>query len=562
MTRLKRLLSYTGIFVVTLCMAAGSVILQFLFSNKNSTPNLVVGAEDTTFSQVLNKVMESDNISADFEISISVGGEDLCLYGLLEFDLAKILKAGDDIIDSLELFVDFNIESDGEVVPVIIKIVDGMCYTTVANNQLKFKVVDTIQNIGTILTLTGFEIPTSDLMANIDMSSLMGLMENISTDATEDGYQIIIPLFDMGEVEILADKKYNITEINLNELTFEGISVSAKLDIETDKEDFAITVSTEEEKGLDVSNLMKFATALSNTVEGNKLAGNIFVKTKHFENSFDFGFDLNKTYGYILGNIAGKDLQVVTQNKNVYLAFNDFKFKASYEDITSVVTFVKDYVESFANISIEEEINNELNSIQQTGLTLSDVLEKLNIVSVDVKEILNGLTFENDGNTLVFDYAGLKFVATIVEEKIDIVEITYNEYQISLNPTQNIKEIEIIDSEYVDYTFYQSILNRIVDFVESKKFSLTTSLVLGESEYKVYIKVDLNNGYAVELKTTIGEFNIKANLLNNVLYLQVNEQKVSYALKSGENLTNILSDVFAQFDFSEYENLEQAKLKT
>ncbi len=555
MTKLKRLLSYSGIFLLTMCLAAGFVILQFLFSNKNSVPELVVSAEDTTFSQVLNKVMNSDNISADFDVTVSFGGENLELAGVLELDLAKILNAGDDIIGALEVSVDCTVLSNGEILPLTIKVKEGMCYTTVANNQLKFKLTDTMQNVGTILTLIGVEIPTGDIMADFDMSNLMGLMENVTTETTENGYKILIPLFDYGTAEIIADKEYNITEINLNELSIEGVVATVQLKVETDKENFEIPVLDEEANGLDVSNLMKFVTAVSNIVSDKQVAGNLTLKTKHFENSFDFGANFNnRNYAYLTSNILGKELQVLANDDNVYLAFNDFKFKASYGEIMSVVNFVKDYIETLTNVSIEEEVQNQLDNLNQENLTISDIFEKLNIVSVDVKDILSALTFENDGNTLVFDYKGVKLVFALNENQLSTIDFSYGDYAISIDLNGTLQEIEVVDSEYVNYTFYQEIYNRIKTFVSSKKVALKTAVVLGENEYVVDIKTDLNKGFDIELKTEILDYNIKVNVLDNILYLQLNEQKVSYALKSGENLANILGGVLKTLDI---ENLEE-----
>ena len=556
MTKLKRLLSYSGIFLLTMCLAAGFVILQFLFSNKNSVPELVVSAEDTTFSQVLNKVMNSDNISADFDVTVSFGGENLELAGVLELDLAKILNAGDDIIGALEVSVDCNVLSNGEILPLTIKVKEGMCYTTVANNQLKFKLTDTMQNVGTILTLIGVEIPTGDIMADFDMSSLMGLMENVTTETTENGYKVLIPLFDYGTAEIIADKEYNITEINLNELSIEGVVATVQLEVKTDKENFEIPVLDEEANGLDVSNLMKFVTAVSNIVSDKQVAGNLTLKTKHFENSFDFGADFNnRNYAYLTSNILGKELQVLANDDNVYLAFNDFKFKASYGEIMSVVNFVKDYIETLTNVSIEEEVQNQLDNLNQENLTISDIFEKLNIVSVDIKGILSALTFENDGNTLVFDYKGVKLVVALNENQLSTIDFSYGDYAISIDLNGTLQEIEVVDSEYVNYTFYQEIYNRIKTFVSSKKVALKTAVGLGENEYVVDIKADLNKGFDIELKTEILDYNIKVNVLDNILYLQLNEQKVSYALKNGENLANILGGVLKTLDI---ENLEES----
>ena len=101
MAKLRRFLSYTGIFMLAMCLAAGFVILQFLFSNKSSKPEIMAGAEDTTFSQVLNKVMASENITADFDVVVTLGEEEIKLNGNLGIDLAKVLNASDDILNNI-----------------------------------------------------------------------------------------------------------------------------------------------------------------------------------------------------------------------------------------------------------------------------------------------------------------------------------------------------------------------------------------------------------------------------------------------------------------------------
>lgn len=560
MTKAKRLLSYLGIFMLTMCMAAGFVILQFVFSNKNSQPELVVGAEDTTFSQVINKVMDSDNITAEFDVALSFGEEELSLNGNLKFDLAKVLNAGDDILSNLELSVDCDVESKGNIVPLTLKVIGGMCYVNISNNQLKFEVNDTLQNIGTIATLIGVEIPVSDLMANIDMSNLMGLMENITSEKVDGGYKISIPLFEYGTAEIIADAEYNITQVRLQELNIEGITASVNLDVKTNDENFEIPVLDEEENGIDISAIMKFVKAGYEFVANKKIAGNVLLKAPNIETEFDFGADLNSgIYAYLTSEVLGKTIKLTTQNENLYFNYNDFKFKASYEDISNVVDFVEDYIESLTETSIEDEITGEIENLQATKLTISDILEQLNIVSVDIKELLDAITIEE--NKLTFTYEGFVAVVILNNDKLQTVELNYDDYALVIEFSEEVKDMGIVDGEYVDYTFYQSIYNRISKFIESKKVALKTEIVLGENKYAVDIKVDLNNGYNIKVATKIGEYDIQVATINKVLYLQINEQKISYSLKSGENLVEILSEVLKSLDFEGMKNTAEAEVE-
>jgi len=562
MAKLKRFLSYTGIFMLAMCLAAGFVILQFLFSNKSSKPEIMAGAEDTTFSQVLNKVMASDNITADFDIVVTLGEEEIKLNGNLGIDLAKVLNASDDILNSIDLSIECNILSGEEIVPFAIKVVNGMAYAKVAENQLKFELSNITQDIGVVLALAGVELPVDDLMANFDMSSLMGIMETITTAPIESGYEISIPLFDYGIVSMIADKDYNITQISIDELNIEGVIAKVNLDVVTNNENFDVTPTESEENGTNVSTLMKFATGFSDIISNKKTAGRITLKTKYFENEFNFGADLNDgIYAYLFGNVLDKNFNIVTRNNNVYVSYNDFKFKTNFNEIENVINFVKEYIEHLTNISIEEEISKEIENIQTTTLEIQEILKTLNTTSVDINEILKGLSFSEDNNKMTLVYEGIKLELTLVDEKISEISLEYLDYKVAISFYERLENFIINDIEFVDYTFYQDILERIVKFIDSKKVKLKTSITLGEQKYIVDIKIDINKNYNFELSTNISGYKIKINVLNNVLYLQLNEQKVSYNINKADSIVNILKPMLSVLDFAEYEEQLEGEIE-
>ncbi len=547
MAKLKRFLEYLGIFLVATCLAAGFVILQFIFSKEESKPDFFAAAEDTTFSNVLGNLMNSNTISLDFDVEVSYDGQNIGVNGTIKVDLKAILgeETEESIYDKLELSLDCTILSGSQQFPLSIACLDGMSYLSFKNTSIQLKTEEVPQNIGAIITMLGVEMRQTDILSSINVGEIMGLLNNVQSEQIENGYKLTLDLLDYGTAIMFANSEYMLTGLNVEKFEYEGVSLAMSSNVGINEENFQVEISEEQQESINISPMINFIKAFGNLYQNGQTSGNISVVSPDINQSIDFGVKFaGNAEAYISTEVIGKPLNVVYVNDMAYFNFDDVKIKATKDQLESVVDFVEEFILK-QDVNIEETINQEIRNITQTDLIVEGILAKLNNIDGGAAQILNMISFSEDGNVLYVQSDDFYFELSLVNEQVSQIVFNTADITIVVNFNTSFEQLEIVDEEFVDYTFFISMFERFEDFANRKIIHIQTQIKIGKETYKLNIKAFYSNQWYIKVTTKVKGIDITLDYARGKLYAQLNNLKVRYDTQQNkEEISKVLGLIF------------------
>ncbi len=270
--------------------------------------------------------------------------------------------------------------------------------------------------------------------------------------------------------------------------------------------------------------------------------------------SLDFGAENLKAYASLAATFNNKtfNIKVSVQDKKIYLAAENLKFQASFENINDLIEVIKtsvlnqtqkDSLESILNISKDV---NQIKSLIVNGI---DKLPKDAILSLisnagKLEVVLNKDLLKLDKDlTISIDYAnkisGL-VVKNIAKEGISV------QADISLNDTPY--TFEIVEEEYTSLEnldkFVSALAGTINQIKAEKRFAanINTTISKGETTFALVGNIAyaenllyLNASLTYANKTMF----VEMYLDENTIYLDVDGLKVSLPVSEIESLTSL-----------------------
>ncbi len=519
---MRKILAYTMTYILMLFIGVAGV---FLFSNKTapSSPQ-VPNAEPSTMDKVVSNLMQSKSINVDTQIDVN--NEEFSY--IINLNVSLNMLEG---FEKLALQGHLDINGNDETTNIDFSYIDNNIYLSMFNTKSILTSNDINGLINIISSVASQFVPDFDVEQLLDINMLMGLMNNVQENKTED--KIVLSLdCGFGVIEIVTDLEYNIKTINIPQFTLEGIQIAPKVNFEQHDEFQDISKPTDEENYQSIDKEIKLLQAIINTF------------TQDF--SFDGKISDFELFGAVeSGNIYTKlnyqnyEMQLTLFDKIGYIEFGQTKIKIDQQDIQYVIDIIKQYFGNTQNFDLETKI-----------LGIVNELKNMQLSSLDLSKIFDLIEVDNDGNYYI-SYDNINLIIKLYEDRISQIAFNLNGENIIIN-FQN-ENVNIIKPEgkFISLSQLVEKINGVV------KTALSDNVVLsGVISYKDLIanitaQYSYNNGNIyLNAILSIEGINVNLCLINNNVYLQYQGVKV----KIDKNSIDYLKQYFNNQEISQQLN--------
>jgi len=349
-----------------------------------------------------------------------------------------------------------------------------------------------------------------ELFSQVDLSSFN--LNDYLAEITLDSEKLGIKLFDdnfiyinfANENELKLTGKYSNISIDLS---LKGANPSQKIEIE-DETSFSNL--------LDLTPVLNFAKELCSS---KKLAGTIslYCQQKNYQVNFKVGMfgstlDFDNLYAELETTILGKDVQVIIENGNIFVSFDQLKLQLATNSIENLLS------------QLPQNENSEILS------TIQNILKSINLLNWNN----NGLNIDTTDANLVFVFEN---------DTIGSISFSLNGLNIVLDEMSfDFEKVNTADSEFLEkFTVIMpnELIENINSFVQSKKYSVQFDVLVQNTALRGNISVDCSGK---ELKAYI-----RASLYDTPLQIWLSGTQV-FASFDKYNIKLNLEDIESVLD--------------
>lgn len=407
-----------------------------------------------------------------------------------KLDITATIKAGD-----LDVYADVKVDFATSLIASANIDIDGIKLQLVLQNNEIF-----IDAYGLKVRTSLTELPNiiTDILNQFDVT----LSTDFQFDLDYDGLNIILSI---AETNIAI----NTTSFDIDVISSD-LSVKVVLNEITDN--FAVTTLTQQqikEYTNDAKDLVVLLGAVRNIINQQYIAGIVKV----YVNDQVYTVDIN--YQNVDGQISveisttlpNTPIKLIYYGDVIYL---DILENTYYFDIDSIKDFETKFAYLLGDANISEVLTNLLSSFDMQQLDLST------------------LTFSEQG--IEFRMNELYLSLGVMDGVFNILEIEYRNVLAFAYLTYGVQEqIQLPDA------------NECINLLDVNSLSGTLTLTTGIDNYVINYLVNFNGGLSANLSTTLFGYEINVTLLEEIIYLQLDEFKAYVTLQDLQQLLTNMS---------------------
>ena len=277
----------------------------------------------------------------------------------------------------------------------------------------------------------------------------------------------------------------------------------------------------------------------------------LIENTKSLIESKTLYLDLNANYGDIIltgglnivdGNISlsvvisayGFNINLALLNETIYLSYDNLKLKFALNEIDSLLSFLND------NFGID--LNSKLDEIQNLEIDIDKITE--NIKSEDFQEILAKLKLSLTNDNLIASYDKLGVEINFANSQINFIKASYSDLEAKISIVSEACTVNVEDeSNYINIIDLLPLVQNIIQYVNDNNFYL--DFVAIYNDYRIEGALNIADGaITLALNTTIYGQKINLVLIDNILYLDVNNIKGKFAIEDIDEVAYLLNNNF------------------
>lgn len=522
-----------------------------LYQNVKSLQSL----NEAKASVVLSSVLEGNHVSLSANVGMNKASEYLFANGKLtlngeryDFDVQAFEK---QIYAKLQnISVKFNLDWIKELAGGMVNKEQATKMVNDLLEKLKSYLPENLQSfdVSLLQSVKDFKINTNEIYAKLD-GNILGL----STDIT---FKIEIRNNQISSVELL------------NFITKEGNEVSVKAN-------FYFTsvkpANVEKEKYLDVEKTIDKLIALKDMRQARLSAkANVIYKDMNVFSDINMAFNLDNNYYFVAGNVnyngTPYDFDLRVYENNIFAILNNIKAKTS-------IDFVKELASKFGLklnadelvSKVKDEISSKIGEMKfEFNVSMLEKIKKLNINSNTIKVVLDKNLFNLESN---IDITIILQEGNILRLVLANLEID-NETQVELDLTLDLANVQINYSNENEYLDVETLLNNVLNTLESDKLNANISASLYSKDGAYYNKeydfvVALNkqktaysnNMFAlIEAVYQGKKISLETILQDNTIYANLNNFKVKVATDKILETVHTILQKFGK-DQNQYDNI-------
>ena len=346
-------------------------------------------------------------------------------------------------------------------------------------------------------------------------------------------------------VNFVFDLKQNKLALagNVNEQKF-------SIDVAVIDEDFEIEFN--EKQFNNIINLLPIVDFANDILSKKQLSGSLEFSALSQTLNIDFNVSFeNELKLQANTTILGLDLEIILCNNLLYVTLDQTKIVVDLKD----QTWLEKVNELIEKLNLEQLINNQETSGESSADSQTSELEQtINTVIEWAKNVYTNLTdFENIfDNIQMLTWTESELVAIVcnIELRVYFESNTVSLVTVSANIpeienvklklgslTTSAKFNEINAEEYCSLDELITSIDEIVEQIYSKKFAFNVGFVLDNFDITANVKLDLTNGFNINVQTNIYDININLTIIGDDIYISLNNKvKLTANINDIENL--------------------------
>ena len=531
---MKRFLMYFMTYIlITFSTAFGVVLISNPTAATNKTVSVGGNMSSTTTESPLTYIMDNittlDGMNVDAEINLVVNETPINLFANVTVDMAKgfenVAVSGTLTVDVNQTLTDINFTY-----------IDGTVYVSMLNGYYKITTNNLMETVSQMLTMLNVEIPDMGLdIANLDMNSMMGLLNNITETKTDTGTNLSVYIPGLGNATVGCDLNYNIKQISLPKTTLEGITFKVKAKITYPEN---CTVNQPTNNHIDLTHVFNLLEGLTKFISKNKLALNLEFNYNDIDFNGNLILDLdnkNVNFNTIINN---NPLNLTLINSVLYVEYENIFVKADLTRIGELAVLME-------KLGINLPLNKLLPVM--TGVQTLDIdSENLTIENFDINNtdlgILEKFEFENGVyNIVIRDMCELTF--TFNGDEFE--NIMFNGFGATAKiESAAVTEIKLAQAEenYVDVYDSLPTITALLNTIKLKHHYGTVNLTINNTPLSINYNVYVNDGFIAELTTNILNEEISVKFEDNNIYLSFMDLNIVCEKENLETLLNFATE--------------------
>lgn len=450
---------------------------------------------------------------------ISANFDDISLLGYLGYENGEItLDAKLSILG-----IDINI-----------KMIDKHLYLSYNDINLKFSLGDfdivctflednfdlDLSQVDEILSMLG---DIQNLTIDVNNLDLTGILDKLNVELSQE--RIVITFENLMASIDLTNNNLQAVDVNYNDTLFANLKI-----LENKKE----VVVENIDAYVDIVGLLPLIENTKTLIES---------KTLYLDLSANYG-DIILTGGLNIvdGNISlsvvisayGFNINLALLNKTIYLSYDNLKLKFALNEIDSLLSFLND------NFGID--LNSKLDEIQNLEIDIDKIIE--NIKSEDFQEILAKLKLSLTNDNLIASYDKLAVEINFANSQINFIKASYSDLEAKISIVSEPCTVNVEDeSNYINIIDLLPLVQNIIQYVNDNNFYL--DFVAIYNDYRIEGALNIADGaITLALNTTIYGQKINLVLIDNILYLDVNNIKGKFAIEDIDEVAYLLNNNF------------------
>lgn len=516
---LKKLLIYLGCVLVATAGCTGIVVGNYAI-NKNQSVSTSIESSKTNkeLELAIENIKKAEDLVADVNVNLKVSNIEVIVTGKLEAELKEKVK----------LNFSGNIKANKNDIPLNITYIENKIYINSNDINVYIKTDNLLKELNGILKSVGFDFLD---LENLSMDTVLGLLGNCETIPQEEGNLLYLNLMDLLVVNLYLDKDNMLYNVNIPTINIEGISLSANINIEYNK-NIKVTKPENYNKYKDVTNCIQYIQRIINMIGKKSIGGKIDLDYKDINIELDFIADFKDDVKvYISGEIFNKSLIINIEGDNCYINFDEIKIKTT---ITELKDMLNNLLIDIDFGSVTEDLLTNIKDLKITQLNFEE--ERL-IIGIN-----NKFNFEANLNN-----------ETFTNLKLDIDNLSLN-----IELSEDNQYIEPDKNEYISLSSYLGaidmkgvgkILSAGLNYI--KQDVMCVSLSLGNDSFNTMIELKI-----IKNNNKLDKLIVAGELLENELsliydfktqYVYLTYGKINVKCTSKELATTI-SDVLKDFN--------------
>lgn len=515
----KRLFAYIGVYVILSFCFGFVIVLGTDTTSSSSLPTLDIEEEEppTAFATLISNLMSMQDFSSDLALNLTTeDSTNLTVTG----DLEVILYEG---YTGAEVNADINVNYGGEEYNLALLYKNDSVFLTLNEFNYTFKASSFISGLGVILQTAGVDVSgLDDLFENFDMSILNSIESKLSEESFEEYKLLTLKISDEFQVKIKTDLNYNIEQIYLNEFNYNKNLIDLSLSLKDVNAGHEIEVP-EDKTYVDISESTALIEVLLNTIKEDNISATINVTGKEnfaaslfIDKENDLKVQLSTTF-------FNKEAGIYYENNKIFLSYSNVKLKAELEDFDAYLD------------AINKILNTDLSS-------LNNLLDS-NKVSEILRAILNIKEISKTDDGIILNINDYLITFKLNENKLSEVYFEIGEYAVNVSLGFENNLVQVNESEYLNANNLIDFVDPILNTISKTNFSGNIVANYINEELVINYTINVQNGLKAEISTSYLGIDLQVLILENNIYVNLNNIKIKASFEEIESLIESLKEV-------------------